>query len=73
MGLEILPGARLVQLSCGCNRDRMLGALKLRGIEERTDMIAVDEGAEAVCHFCNEVYRADSDQLLKLIEELKAE
>ena len=51
----------------------MLGALKLLGIEELTDMIAVDEGAEAVCHFCNEVYRADSAQLLKLIEELKAE
>ncbi|MEL6554182.1 MAG: Hsp33 family molecular chaperone HslO [Cyanobacteria bacterium J06621_11] len=73
MGLEMLPGSQLVQFSCKCNRDRMLGALKLLGIEELTDMIAVDEGAEAVCHFCNEIYTADSDQLQDLIEELKAE
>ncbi len=73
MGLEMLPGSQLVQFSCRCSRDRMLGALKLLGTDELVDMIEVDKGAEAVCHFCNETYRADGDQLLSLVKELKAE
>ncbi|MGB7486452.1 MAG: Hsp33 family molecular chaperone HslO, partial [Phormidesmis sp.] len=56
-----------------CSRDRMLGALKLLGTDELTDMIEVDKGAEAVCHFCNETYRADDDQLRSLVKELKVE
>ena len=72
IGLEILPGSQLVQFSCGCTRDRMLRALKLLGPDELADMIKVDDGAEAVCHFCNEKYRANSDQLQSLINELEA-
>lgn len=73
IGLEILPGSQIVQFSCGCSRDRMLGALKLLGADELADMIEVDNGAEAVCHFCNEKYHADSEQLQGLIDELKAQ
>lgn len=73
IGLEMLPGTQLVQFSCKCTRDRMLGALKLLGIDELKDMIEVDDGAEAVCHFCNEKYRANSHQLQGLIEELEAQ
>lgn len=73
MGLEILPGSQMVQFQCPCSRDRMLGALKMLGTEELEDMIVKDEGAEAVCHFCNEVYHADSEQLRSLIEALKAQ
>lgn len=72
IGLEMLPGSQLVQFSCKCTRDRMLGALKLLGVEELKDMIEVDDGAEAVCHFCNEKYHASSEQLQDLIEELEA-
>ena len=71
IGLEMLPGSQLVQFSCGCTRDRMLGALKLLGIEELKDMIETDEGAEAVCHFCNEKYQANSQQLQALIDDLE--
>ncbi|MGC1307585.1 MAG: Hsp33 family molecular chaperone HslO [Phormidesmis sp.] len=73
MGLERLPGSQIVQFSCRCSRDRMLGALKLLGIDELKDMIKVDNGAEAVCHFCNEKYQADSNQLQVLITELEAQ
>ncbi|MEM6452012.1 MAG: Hsp33 family molecular chaperone HslO [Cyanobacteria bacterium P01_D01_bin.105] len=73
IGLEILPGSQIVQFSCGCTRDRMLGALKLLGTEELADMIQEDDGAEAVCHFCNEKYHANSEQLQDLIDELKAQ
>ncbi len=73
IGLEMLPGSQMVQFSCKCTRDRMLSALKMLGVDELKDMIAVDDGAEAVCHFCNEKYRADSNQLQGLIEELEAQ
>lgn len=73
VGLEMLPGSQIVQFSCKCTRDRMLGALKLLGVDELKDMIAVDNGAEAVCHFCNEKYHANSEQLRGLINELNAQ
>ncbi len=73
ISLEMLPGAQMVQFSCRCSRDRMLSALKLLGTDELADMIKVDEGAEAICHFCNEKYLADSEQLQGLIQELEAQ
>ncbi|MGB3295295.1 MAG: Hsp33 family molecular chaperone HslO [Phormidesmis sp.] len=73
VGLEMLSGSQIVQFSCKCTRDRMLGALKLLGVDELKDMIAVDNGAEAVCHFCNEKYHADSGQLQDLIDELETQ
>jgi molecular chaperone Hsp33 len=72
LGLEILPESQLVRFHCGCSFDRVLGALKLLGKVELQDMIEKDEGAEAVCHFCSEVYKADRDHLSQLIGELQA-
>lgn len=73
LGLEVLPERQLVRFHCGCSFDRVLGALKLLGEAELQDMIEKDEGAEATCHFCNEIYKADGAQLSQLIDELKAE
>jgi molecular chaperone Hsp33 len=73
LGLEILPETQLVRFHCGCSFDRVLGALKLLGKAELQDMIEKDDGAEATCHFCNEVYKADSHQLTQLIDELQQE
>ena len=73
LALEILPETQLVRFNCGCSFDRVLGALKMLGEAELQDMIAQDEGAEAVCHFCGEVYKADSLQLEQLIIDLKVD
>lgn len=73
MGLEILPESQLVRFHCRCSRSRMMGALKLLGADELQDMIEKDDGAEATCQFCNEVYHASSDDLASLIEDLQAE
>ncbi len=73
LGLEILPETQMVRFHCGCSFDRVLGALKLLGEAELQDMIEKDEGAEAICHFCGEVYKADSDHLTRLIGELKTD
>lgn len=73
MGLVILPEIQMIRFHCGCSFDRMLGALKILGEAELQDMIEKDDGAEATCHFCGEVYQASSDELAQLIEDLRAE
>ena len=56
-----------VSFRCPCTRKRSLAALKLLGEEELKDMIKVDNGAELTCHFCNEVYNFNSNELQSLI------
>jgi molecular chaperone Hsp33 len=56
-----------VSFRCPCTRKRSLAALKLLGEEEIKDMIKVDDGAELTCHFCNEVYNFNSNELQSLI------
>ena len=73
MGLVILPEIQMIRFHCGCSFDRVLGALKMLGEAELQDMIEKDNGAEATCHFCGEVYQASSDELAQLIEDLRAE
>jgi molecular chaperone Hsp33 len=71
--LEILPMGKEVQFHCPCSWDRMLGAIKIMGEEELKLMIADDRGAEAICHFCGEVYHANTEQLSQLLSELLTE
>ena len=73
MGLVLLPEIQMIRFHCGCSFDRVLGALKMLGEAELRDMIEKDNGAEATCHFCGEVYQASSDDLAQLIEDLRAE
>ncbi|MBD2303972.1 Hsp33 family molecular chaperone HslO [Chroococcidiopsis sp. FACHB-1243] len=73
MNLEIFPESQLVRFHCGCSFERVLGALKILGEAELQDMIAKDDGAEATCHFCGQVYKASSNQLEQLILDLRAE
>lgn len=73
MGLEIFPERQIVRFHCGCSFDRVLGALKILGEAELQDMIVKDDGAEATCDFCGNVYQASSDQLAQLIADLQAE
>ena len=68
-----LPETQLVRFHCGCSFNRVLGALKMLGEPELQDMIEKDDGAEATCHFCGQVYQASSDELERLISDLKAE
>ncbi len=73
LGLEILPGSQMVRFHCPCSSSRMLGALKMLGVDELQDMIEQDDGAEATCHFCGEVYRATAEDLSQLISALRME
>ncbi len=73
MGLVIFPERQMLRFHCGCSFDRVLGALKILGEAELQDMIVKDDGAEATCEFCGNVYQASSDQLAQLIADLQAE
>ena len=73
MGLVILPEVQMVRFHCRCSFNRVLGALKMLGEAELQDMIEKDDGAEATCHFCGEVYKANSEELAQLIDDLRAE
>ncbi len=71
MGLNILPEHQIVRFHCGCSFEKVLGALKMFGIDELKDMIEKDNGAEATCEFCGEVYQASQQDLTQLIQDLQ--
>ncbi len=73
LGLELLPEVQLVRFHCRCSFDRALRALNLFSTAELQDMIERDNGAEAICDFCGNVYRASSDELAQLIGDRQAE
>ncbi len=73
MSLDILPMSKDVKFYCPCTLDRMLAAMKMFGEADLRSMIAEDQGAEATCHFCGEVYRANTAQLNNLLTELQVE
>jgi molecular chaperone Hsp33 len=73
MDLQFLPETQPVEFYCRCSFDRVMGALKLLGSQELRDMMMTDNGAEATCDFCGEVYQASEADLGRLIEELESE
>ncbi|BAZ79925.1 Hsp33 family molecular chaperone HslO [Sphaerospermopsis kisseleviana CS-549] len=73
MDLKIFPESQMLRFHCGCSFDRVLGALKMLGAAELQDMILKDDGAEATCDFCGNVYQANGDNLAQLIVDLQRE
>ncbi|MEI6445189.1 MAG: Hsp33 family molecular chaperone HslO [Nostocales cyanobacterium ELA583] len=73
MGLNIFPESQMLRFHCGCSFDRVLGALKILGEVELQDMIMKDDGAEATCEFCGNIYQASSEDLTQLIGDLQRE
>ncbi|MFD1362559.1 Hsp33 family molecular chaperone HslO [Lentibacillus salinarum] len=62
-----IHGRLPVRFQCKCSRERVEQAITGLGHDEIQNMIDEDHGAEATCHFCNEVYHLSEHEL----EELK--
>ncbi|MEK6287434.1 MAG: Hsp33 family molecular chaperone HslO [Acidobacteriota bacterium] len=52
---------------CQCSRERALLIISALGREEVEDMLEKDNGAELICHFCNEAYQLSADELTRLL------
>ena len=55
---------------CQCSRERALLIISALGGEEVQDMIRKDNGAELICHFCNETYQLSAKELGELLNDL---
>lgn len=56
---ETLP----ITFTCKCSKERIEQAITGLRNEEIQNMIDEDHGAEATCHFCNEVYQFNEEEL----------
>jgi molecular chaperone Hsp33 len=54
---------------CQCSRERALLIISALGRDEVQDMLAKDNGAELVCHFCNETYQITAEDLAEMLVE----
>lgn len=62
--LDQLP----IEFRCKCSKERVERALIGLGNDEIKKMIEEDHGAEANCHFCNEVYQFTEEDLRNLLQ-----
>lgn len=60
-----------IRFHCDCSHERVERALISMGQEELEQMINEDHQAEVTCHFCNEVYNYDEEQLRSVLERAK--
>ena len=60
-----------ISFTCTCSKERFSNAIISLGQAEIEDIIETDGQAEAECHFCNEKYMFNKDELEKLLEEAK--
>ncbi len=60
-----------VQFCCDCSLDRMERGLMTIGVDDLTELIEEDEGAELTCHFCNKCYDFNKEHLENLRSEIQ--
>lgn len=63
--LDYLP----IKFLCPCTKERFAQGLQSIGRQEIEAMIAEDQGAEVVCHYCNNHYDFTEDELNALLVE----
>ena len=54
---------------CQCSRERALLIISALGRDEVRDMLEKDNGAELICHFCNEAYQISAVELGEMLNE----
>ncbi len=58
-----------IRFKCQCSRDRVEQTLVSIGKDELEQMIEEDGQAEVVCHFCNEKYTFNKDDLQQILDQ----
>lgn len=59
---------RDVAFNCDCSKERFANGLAALGTEQLTEIIEEDGQAEAVCHFCNNIYIYSKSELIAILE-----
>lgn len=62
-----------VSFQCKCNQEKIRGLLKTLGREEIADILAKEGQSEVVCHFCNERYQFNENDLTEILAEIDRE
>ncbi|MDY8025344.1 Hsp33 family molecular chaperone HslO [Paenibacillus polymyxa] len=73
----MLPDVRVldeldIHFQCECSRERVEKTLISLGESELEQLIEEEGQAEVVCHFCNEAYQFNKDELQNLLDQAKA-
>ena len=66
--LEVMD-EKPVSFTCQCSYERALSMISSIDRAELEDMLREDRGAILTCHFCNETYRVDEAELIKVMSE----
>ncbi|HEY2492366.1 MAG TPA: Hsp33 family molecular chaperone HslO [Paenibacillus sp.] len=72
----LLPDAEVldemdIRFQCQCSHERVEQTLISLGQSEIEELIAEDEKAEVICHFCNEAYNFGKEELQQILEQVK--
>ncbi|MGF7049721.1 molecular chaperone Hsp33 [Paenibacillus sp. DS2015] len=59
-----------IHFQCQCSKERIEQTLISLGQSEIEELIAEDEKAEVVCHFCNEAYMFGKEELEQILEQI---
>lgn len=59
-----------ISYSCPCDKDRVLQALEIMGIDELADMVAKDEAASVTCQMCGRPYEIPVEELREIKDRL---
>ncbi|WP_017815515.1 Hsp33 family molecular chaperone HslO [Paenibacillus shenyangensis] len=68
--VEVMDGMDIV-FNCSCSRERVEQTLVSLGEHELVQLIEEDGQAEVVCHFCNEKYQFDRQDLERILAEAR--
>lgn len=60
---------RTVSFSCPCSYERAVSLISSIDHSELESMLREDKGAVLTCHFCNETYRMDEEELRRVIRD----
>ncbi|MNP77565.1 33 kDa chaperonin [compost metagenome] len=73
---RILPDTEVldemeIRFQCHCSRERVEQTLVSLGKYELEQMIEEDGQAEVVCHFCNEAYTFNKEELQEILNQAR--